>query len=253
MSNVRKVRRLLKHPQALLGVVKTRLIALEKSRLDLSVERARSFDFLRAEFGVDASSLLQQYESGEFLARYVEAKEGLKQKGLLSEEALTSDFDCVTMYLLVRAARPGVVVETGAFQGGFTAHILQALHENGEGLLHSVDLPKVGLFAGQEGALVPESLRERWTLHLGDSKQVLPRLLEQLRFIDLFHHDSLHSFRHMLWEFQTAHPYLSADGLLTSHDVIVPRYWPGPFSYFCKKKAMRYEIFRNLGVARHSR
>jgi len=33
------------------------------------------------------------------------------------------------------------------------------------------------------------------------------------------HHDSLHTWDHMTWEFETAYPHLRADGVLTSDDI----------------------------------
>ena len=37
--------------------------------------------------------------------------------------------------------------------------------------------------------------------------------------IDMFVHDSSHSYRHMLWEFRQSWPRLCDGGLLVSHDV----------------------------------
>jgi predicted O-methyltransferase YrrM len=39
------------------------------------------------------------------------------------------------------------------------------------------------------------------------------------RSIDMFLHDSSHSYRHMLWEFRQFWPHLRDGGLLVSHDV----------------------------------
>ena len=65
----------------------------------------------------------------------------------------------------------------------------------------------------------PRRLRRHWHLCIGDSKRLLPSLLEQLREVDLFHHDSLHTYDHMMWEYETAFPWLSPTGVLSSHDV----------------------------------
>lgn len=47
----------------------------------------------------------------------------------------------VWLYLLIRAIKPAIVVETGVAAGISSSHILKALCDNGSGFLHSVDLP----------------------------------------------------------------------------------------------------------------
>jgi len=55
---------------------------------------------------------------------------------------------------------------------------------------------------------------------LGDSRDLLPRLLKDLDgSVDVFFHDSDHSYTHMMWEFSTVSPFLSQGGLLVSDDV----------------------------------
>ena len=47
----------------------------------------------------------------------------------------------IILYLLVRKYRPSLVVETGVAQGVSSRFILEALKDNGEGKLISIDLP----------------------------------------------------------------------------------------------------------------
>ena len=123
-------------------------------------------------------------------------------------------------YLMCRLLEPAVVVETGVAYGVSSAFILRALEENGRGVLHSVDLPP--LRRGYErywGMAVGGGLEERWTLHRGASARVLPRLLEDLQTVDLFVHDSLHTYRNMRREFEALWPRLRAGGALLADDV----------------------------------
>ena len=84
-------------------------------------------------------------------------------------------------YLVCRSLRPATVVETGVAYGMTSAFILQALEVNGEGALHSVDLPPLARQADRYvGALVPNRLRHRWSLNRGTSRRILPRLLKRL-------------------------------------------------------------------------
>jgi hypothetical protein len=66
-------------------------------------------------------------------------------------------------YVICRALRPRVVVETGVGSGVTTAFILQALAANDEGHLWSIDLPPIGA-EEYAGSFVPQHLRDRWTL-----------------------------------------------------------------------------------------
>jgi len=125
-----------------------------------------------------------------------------------------------SLYSLVRLIRPRVVVETGVASGASSAHILRALEDNGEGKLYSIDVPPEDLPAGKtSGWIVPDSLRNRWSLQIGDSKELLHPLLKELGQIDCFLHDSLHTYEHMLWEFRTVGPHLHPGGLFLAHDV----------------------------------
>ncbi|MGA8664529.1 MAG: class I SAM-dependent methyltransferase [Thermoplasmata archaeon] len=138
------------------------------------------------------------------------------------------------LYLFVRAARPRVVVETGVERGVSSAYFLQGLSDNGGGELWSIDLPTIGPSGrvnqdgrldrahvdsiDQVGQAVPDRLRKRWHLSLGDAKELLPKVAAPDPW-DIFFHDSDHSRAHMLWEYETAWPHLRPGGFLLSDDV----------------------------------
>lgn len=123
-------------------------------------------------------------------------------------------------YCLCRLLQPAVMVETGVAHGITSAFILRALAENGKGYLCSVDLPIVRWKSESlTGIAVPEQLRDRWTLYLGDSRHVLPRLLRKVGGIDVFLHDSRHTYQHQWMEYSVAWPYLPTGGVLLSDDL----------------------------------
>ena len=135
------------------------------------------------------------------------------------------------LYRLIRELKPKVCVETGVHVGKSSTAILSALHRNEKGTLISIDLPKNGLWkdgdgfedvswvrAGETGKLVPAYLRNRWDLRLGDSKMILPKLLSRLGTIDLFFHDSEHSYAVQMFEYEEAWKYLRTGGILASDD-----------------------------------
>jgi predicted O-methyltransferase YrrM len=123
-------------------------------------------------------------------------------------------------YIACRTLRPRLVVETGVAHGVTSAHILKALSENGEGRLYSIDLPPLG--SNPEvyvGRFVPEELRGRWSLRLGSAQKLLPEVLRQCGAVDVFIHDSLHTYAHMKWEFAQAMAALRPGGVLIADDI----------------------------------
>jgi predicted O-methyltransferase YrrM len=123
-------------------------------------------------------------------------------------------------YLACRLTSPEIVVETGVAYGVSSAFILRALEMNGRGKLHSVDLPPLRrAYERFWGIAVPGELRGRWELHRGTSARVLPRLFEEEPTVDLFVHDSLHTYRNMRREFDVVWPHLREGGLLLADDV----------------------------------
>jgi hypothetical protein len=123
-------------------------------------------------------------------------------------------------YALCRALRPAAVLETGVAYGVSSSFLTQALALNGAGRLHSVDREPVrATVDGYIGALVPEQLRSRWTLHRGTSRRLLPGLLPQLDGLALFIHDSQHTYRNVSWELRTVSPHLVLPAAIVVDDV----------------------------------
>lgn len=123
-------------------------------------------------------------------------------------------------YLICRALKPNIVLETGVAYGVTSAFILKALEMNRRGILHSIDLPPLVEKADQfVGILIPGDLKGRWILHRGVSTRVLPRLLPMLGQVNVFIHDSLHTYRNMQLEFRLVTPYLSPKAVLIADDV----------------------------------
>ncbi len=123
-------------------------------------------------------------------------------------------------YLLCRVLQPRAVVETGVAHGITSAYMLTALAENGHGKLHSIDLPPLCADADDRvGAFVPRKFREGWDLRIGSAKHLLPQVIRQVRTIDMFVHDSLHTYSHMKWEFEAALAALRPGGALIADDI----------------------------------
>ena len=128
------------------------------------------------------------------------------------------------LYTVVRALKPLVIVETGVASGVSTTLILNALSLNCRGRLFSIDMPDLDPGArlpyGKDvGWLVPSDLKERWYLIPGLSRDKLRPLLQELGSIDIFLHDSEHSYENMMFEFKIAWFYLRKGGILLADDI----------------------------------
>jgi predicted O-methyltransferase YrrM len=117
-------------------------------------------------------------------------------------------------YILVRALRPKVVLETGTDVGMGSAVLARALQRNAErggthGHLWTFD------FAHDAGWATPDALRDWITLVPGDLRQTLPATVAELPgAIDLMIHDSDHAPDHELFEFRTVGTHLASRGVL---------------------------------------
>ncbi len=159
------------------------------------------------------------------------------------------------LYAMTRSVLPQIVVETGVLYGHSSAAILAGLEDNGSGKLISIDLPpdqhrsvivegqylQVGLSSNElsVGCAVPPKIRSRWTLQLGNSLELLPKILKQFAPISMFVHDSLHTYDHMIAEFRLGYDMLEPGGLLISDDIGYNLAWHD----FCRSRKEEWKEF----------
>jgi len=172
--------------------------------------------------------------------------EMIRRRDAYGSEGVMGALDCATLYGLVRWLRPTVIVESGGFIGMSSAFILKALvDELATAELYSIELSE----DCEQGALIPEQLRssERFVPMRGRIEDFLERN-ELPKSIDMFLHDSSHSYRHMLWEFRQFWPRLRDGGLLVSHDVHMNAAFPEfvASTYAHDKKTGRRDAQRTL-------
>lgn len=173
-------------------------------------------------------------------------KAGLQKEGFLNFDMLNRTRGPL-LYLICKLLRPEIVVETGVANGFSSTLILKALMENQKGKLYSIDFPNQ---PGHEinnkiGWLIPDDLRSRWGLIIGDSKQELPALIEKLGRIDVFFHDSDHSYEHILFELNTAWDAIAEGGVALADDVHMNR----AYNDFCLGKGIADNVIYKLGIA----
>ena len=146
-------------------------------------------------------------------------------------------------YAAVRIAKPRLVVETGTHDGLGSAALLRALERNAAegvpGRLASFDVSE------NAGWLVDGPLRERFTFHRGDTRELLGRVLEG-QLVDLFIHDSEHTYDHETFEFEEIWPRVGPTAVLISDN----SHAGTAFSDFCARHGLDFRFFREQ-PARH--
>lgn len=154
----------------------------------------------------------KEIRDSEFMSNMISRRDAYGSDGVMGA------LDCATVYALTRWLRPLVCVESGGFIGMSSAFILKAFAD--EKLVNS-KLCSIELSEDcEQGALIPEELRAS-----GGFVALRGRIEDLLKAnrlpqsIDMFLHDSSHSYQHMLWEFRHFWPRLRDGGLLVSHDV----------------------------------
>jgi hypothetical protein len=129
--------------------------------------------------------------------------------------------------------QPRHVVETGVLHGMTSGFILEALAINGTGTLSSIDLPSPAESGPantdgysdclpvekQPGWIVPSRLHGHWNLKLGSSRSVLPAICAAGQPIDMFIHDSEHSYSTMWYELTTAWDAMREGGILVCDNI----------------------------------
>jgi len=136
------------------------------------------------------------------------------------------------IYAVVRSSRPSVVLETGVANGHSSFFILRAMRANGHGSLHSVDR------SPQVGSLLTRPDRDRWNLHILESKSLKKsflRILDTIPPIDLFLHDSDHTYAWQSFELNAVMRKLAPGGILASDDCD----GCNAFLDFCQKSGSR--------------
>jgi predicted O-methyltransferase YrrM len=154
-----------------------------------------------------------EIRASDFMAEMVRRRDAFGSEGVMGA------IDCATLYGLTRWVRPTVIVESGGYIGMSSAFILKALADGklAAAKLYSIELSQ----ECEQGALIPDELRSA-SAGFVPMRGKVEDFLEGDRLpslIDMFLHDSSHSYRHMLWEFRQFWPRLRDGGLLVSHDV----------------------------------
>ncbi len=128
---------------------------------------------------------------------------------------------CTAIWCAILHRKPEVVMETGVAHGVSSRVVLEALNRNDRGHLWSIDIANplnLGVH-GQEGVAVTEECRPRWTYVEGESRRRMPGLVAEVGKVELFIHDSLHTFKNTLFEMEQAASVMPSGGVMLIDDI----------------------------------
>ena len=138
-------------------------------------------------------------------------------------------YDC--LYLLCRALRPRIIVETGVERGSSTFMILECLNRNGHGILHSLEIESsvqlgskrvlLGLAAFDDGVLLDRTgklrspINDYWELNISDAYTYLKEKSDEWSDkLDIFIHGSAHDYANPRSELLIAKDFTKKDGII---------------------------------------
>ena len=202
-------------------------------------------------------------EDNQFLAEIneqIQSSRKFYQNAIFKHEELDSidwmAIQRIILYILVRLYRPAVCLETGVFYGGNTCFILNALRRNNFGELISIDLPANKIESNKRhflvgdgedipqeldsGFLIHKSLKNKWNFIRGDSLQEIPKIGKK---IDLYVHDSEHSFEFIQKEMSLIWDKLTNNAIIVADDLD----WSNGFFGFCVEKKIYPLIITDNG------
>lgn len=124
------------------------------------------------------------------------------------------------LWCIVRHTGAGKVVESGVARGVSSRIVLEALIDDPDARLWSVDLPLLSdEWADLTATAVPEALRSGWTYVRGPSRRALPKLLSEIAPIDVFVQDSRGTTPTAGFEFRAAWDALAPGGFLLANSI----------------------------------
>lgn len=119
------------------------------------------------------------------------------------------------IYSIVRTMNPKIFLETGVANGISSTIILSAMQFNEIGKLISFDV------SADVGAVIPQHLKDRWELKLlrRPFKVSFLKELNSIQSVDVFCHDSDHSFQWQSFEYNSILNHIRKGGIMLSDDI----------------------------------
>ena len=154
---------------------------------------------------------------------FIETKQGQKQHIIENPYPVSFGLPrhlCRLLYALCFHSNANIVIETGVANGFSSSYILLALESTKKGKLHSIDQLVFPWHTKEKiGSAIPDWLKKNWTLIIGDSTKELPRILNDIKSLNVFYSDSLNRYKNFMREFEIIWPYLNKNGIIYANDV----------------------------------
>jgi hypothetical protein len=125
------------------------------------------------------------------------------------------------LYFITRYTQPNIIVETGVAAGFSSSAFLTAIDSNGKGTLYSSDFPYFRLPSPEKyiGIVVEKSFKKYWHLYIDGDEINLPKILNKIDKIDIFHYDSDKSYSGRKMAMSLIKNKLSDQGIILMDDI----------------------------------
>lgn len=150
------------------------------------------------------------------------------------------------LYFLTRYTHPETIVETGVATGLSSYAFLSAMKTNGKGTLHSSDFPYLRLPNPERyiGIVVADNLKENWHLYIEGDEFNLPKILETVQDIDLFHYDSDKSYSGRKFAMSKVENRMKKNGIILIDDIQDNSFF---YDYVEMRKVSNWKVFEFEG------
>lgn len=124
-----------------------------------------------------------------------------------------SEDEIRVIYTLVKFVNPSIVTETGVGAGVSTTAILSGISK--DALLISID-PDIPYGKGDReiGFVIPDELKSNFKFVKGTSAEKMREVLENIEELDIFFHDSDHTYNNIMFELNSIMPKLSRNYII---------------------------------------
>ncbi len=114
---------------------------------------------------------------------------------------------------LIRQEKPDTMIETGVESGYSSEHFLVAMDDNRKGRLYSCDPAPSGFYEAYP------IRHQRFTFMREPSYTACDKIFKATGKVDIFLHDSDHSYACQTWEYEWAWLHVRNGGIIASDDV----------------------------------
>lgn len=125
------------------------------------------------------------------------------------------------LYTIVRAVKPETVLETGTWKGFSTQMLVNGLFLNKFGKVTTVDKMDqkyIPFVLNQSGTNKHGNGEDTWEKIIGDTKEVLPKMVEEGRKFNMIFCDDFHGAEHLKEEMKHFESLITSPGYLLFHD-----------------------------------